>query len=288
MPGRRAAIAALTLAGLADRPLPVRRASCRAKAKARADAIAELAGIRATLVFYESGPRLGDTLAALRDGLGNARRGGRSRDQQAARGMRHRHACRARGPLRRQAAQGRDRDRRRTARRARPRPATRSSTPRSTRRSRRLSPSRAAAEVAERLERPEEARLRPRARTARDEPRGSREARPRRRDARLLVASPPRLAHPRPARAGSRRRGRHRRAARPHPRFRRSQGAGDATTLQRCRSTPGGFAASSSPPSASRRATMKPGDDIRIDAIFIVPGRLPAPPREHLARVTKP
>jgi 16S rRNA (cytidine1402-2'-O)-methyltransferase len=41
-----------------------------AKAKARADAIADLAGIRATLVFYESGPRLGDSLAALAEQLG--------------------------------------------------------------------------------------------------------------------------------------------------------------------------------------------------------------------------
>src|SRR4029453_11063821 len=40
------------------------------KAKARADAIAEVKTVRATLVFYESGPRLGDSLAALGDGLG--------------------------------------------------------------------------------------------------------------------------------------------------------------------------------------------------------------------------
>ena len=33
--------------------------------QARADAIAEVAGLRATLVLYESGPRLGDTFAAL-------------------------------------------------------------------------------------------------------------------------------------------------------------------------------------------------------------------------------
>src|SRR4029078_1999726 len=41
------------------------------KAKARTDAIGEFSGIRATLVFYESGPRLEDTLAALHDALGN-------------------------------------------------------------------------------------------------------------------------------------------------------------------------------------------------------------------------
>jgi 16S rRNA (cytidine1402-2'-O)-methyltransferase len=41
-----------------------------AKAKARSDAIAEVAGIRATLVLYESGPRLAETLAALAAQLG--------------------------------------------------------------------------------------------------------------------------------------------------------------------------------------------------------------------------
>ena len=44
-----------------------------AKAKARADAIAEVAAVRATLVFYETGPRLGDTLRALLDSLGDRR-----------------------------------------------------------------------------------------------------------------------------------------------------------------------------------------------------------------------
>jgi 16S rRNA (cytidine1402-2'-O)-methyltransferase len=70
LPGPCAAIAALTLAGLpTDRFLFA--GFLPAKAKARADAIAELASVRATLVFYESGPRLGATLAALRDGLGD-------------------------------------------------------------------------------------------------------------------------------------------------------------------------------------------------------------------------
>jgi len=70
IPGPSAAVAALTLAGLpTDRFLFV--GFLPAKAKARADAIAELAAVRATLVLYESGPRLGDTLAALADGLGN-------------------------------------------------------------------------------------------------------------------------------------------------------------------------------------------------------------------------
>lgn len=69
VPGACAAIAALTLAGLpTDRFLFA--GFLPAKAKARSDAIAELAGLRASLVFYESGPRLGESLAALADGLG--------------------------------------------------------------------------------------------------------------------------------------------------------------------------------------------------------------------------
>jgi 16S rRNA (cytidine1402-2'-O)-methyltransferase len=69
VPGPSAAIAALTLAGLpTDRFLFL--GFLPAKAKARGDAIAEIAGVRATLVIYESGPRLGDTLAALTGHLG--------------------------------------------------------------------------------------------------------------------------------------------------------------------------------------------------------------------------
>jgi 16S rRNA (cytidine1402-2'-O)-methyltransferase len=69
IPGPCAAIAALTLAGLpTDRFLFL--GFLPAKAKARADAVAEIAGVRATLVIYESGPRLGDTLAALAAQLG--------------------------------------------------------------------------------------------------------------------------------------------------------------------------------------------------------------------------
>src|SRR5688572_503307 len=69
IPGPSAAIAALTLAGL-----PTDRFAffgfLPAKAGARAAAIAEAATFDGTLVFYESGPRLGAALAALRDGLG--------------------------------------------------------------------------------------------------------------------------------------------------------------------------------------------------------------------------
>jgi 16S rRNA (cytidine1402-2'-O)-methyltransferase len=70
LPGPSAAIAALTLAGLpTDRFLFV--GFLPAKSKARADAIAEIGEARATLVLYESGPRLGAALAALADTLGS-------------------------------------------------------------------------------------------------------------------------------------------------------------------------------------------------------------------------
>jgi 16S rRNA (cytidine1402-2'-O)-methyltransferase len=70
VPGPSALIAALTLAGLpTDRFLFL--GFLPAKAKARSDAIAEVADVRATLVLYESGPRLGGTLAALAQQLGD-------------------------------------------------------------------------------------------------------------------------------------------------------------------------------------------------------------------------
>ena len=69
IPGPCAAIAALTLAGLpTDRFLFL--GFLPARAKARSEAIAEVAGVRASLVLYESGPRLSESLAALADGLG--------------------------------------------------------------------------------------------------------------------------------------------------------------------------------------------------------------------------
>jgi len=69
IPGPCAAVAALTLAGLpTDRFLFA--GFLPPKAGARASAIAELAAIRATLVFYESGPRLHAALTALAAGLG--------------------------------------------------------------------------------------------------------------------------------------------------------------------------------------------------------------------------
>lgn len=70
VPGPSAAVAALTLAGLpTDRFLFL--GFLPAKSKARSDALAEIADVRATLVLYESGPRLGDALAALAEHLGD-------------------------------------------------------------------------------------------------------------------------------------------------------------------------------------------------------------------------
>jgi len=78
LPGPCAAVAALTLAGLpTDRFLFL--GFLPSKEKARADAIAEVAAIRASLIFYESGPRLGVALAALAAGLG-AREGAVARE----------------------------------------------------------------------------------------------------------------------------------------------------------------------------------------------------------------
>ena len=70
IPGPSAVIAALTLAGL-----PTDRFAffgfLPAKTGARKAAIAEAAAFKGTLAFYESGPRLAATLAALHEGLGD-------------------------------------------------------------------------------------------------------------------------------------------------------------------------------------------------------------------------
>jgi len=69
LPGPSATIAALTLAGLpTDRFLFL--GFLPAKTKARGEAIADVAGVQATLVLYESGPRLAGTLSALAEVLG--------------------------------------------------------------------------------------------------------------------------------------------------------------------------------------------------------------------------
>jgi 16S rRNA (cytidine1402-2'-O)-methyltransferase len=70
IPGPSAVVAALTLSGLpTDRFLFL--GFLPSKAGARATAIAEVAAIRATLVLYESGPRLSAALGALAQGLGD-------------------------------------------------------------------------------------------------------------------------------------------------------------------------------------------------------------------------
>ncbi len=70
LPGPSAAIMALTLAGLpTDRFLFA--GFLPPKTKARRDALADLAAVRATLVFYESGPRLADMLADAAEVLGD-------------------------------------------------------------------------------------------------------------------------------------------------------------------------------------------------------------------------
>jgi 16S rRNA (cytidine1402-2'-O)-methyltransferase len=70
IPGPSAVVSALTLAGLpTDRFLFL--GFLPPKAGARAAAIAEVASVRATLVLYESGPRLAATLEALQAGLGD-------------------------------------------------------------------------------------------------------------------------------------------------------------------------------------------------------------------------
>ena len=70
LPGPSAAIAALTLSGLpTDRFLFV--GFLPSKEKARGDALLEIAAIRATLIFYESGPRLSASLAAMAEVLGD-------------------------------------------------------------------------------------------------------------------------------------------------------------------------------------------------------------------------
>ncbi|HEX9954882.1 MAG TPA: 16S rRNA (cytidine(1402)-2'-O)-methyltransferase [Allosphingosinicella sp.] len=70
IPGPSAVVSALTLAGLpTDRFLFL--GFLPSKPGARATAIAEVAAIRATLVLYESGPRLSASLAALAEGLGD-------------------------------------------------------------------------------------------------------------------------------------------------------------------------------------------------------------------------
>ncbi len=85
LPGASAVLAALAVAGLPTDQfffagfLPPKQAARRAR-------IAELARIPATLVLFETGPRLAATLADLAAGLGAARGRAVPRTDQAARG----------------------------------------------------------------------------------------------------------------------------------------------------------------------------------------------------------
>jgi len=70
IPGASAVIAALSICGLpTDRFLF--SGFLPNKAKARTDALLELASIKATLVFYESGPRLAASLATIAELYGD-------------------------------------------------------------------------------------------------------------------------------------------------------------------------------------------------------------------------
>jgi 16S rRNA (cytidine1402-2'-O)-methyltransferase len=90
-PGPSAAIAALSISGLpSDRFLFA--GFLPAKAAARDKAIAALAGIPATLIFYETGPRLAASLAALAGALG-------PRPAAIARELTKRHEELVHGPL---------------------------------------------------------------------------------------------------------------------------------------------------------------------------------------------
>ncbi len=98
-PGPSSALMALTVAGL-----PTDRfffeGFLPAKETARRTRIAELARIPATLVLFESGPRLAEALSDLAAGLGAARSRDRARAHQAARGSPARRSFLARRRLR--------------------------------------------------------------------------------------------------------------------------------------------------------------------------------------------
>jgi 16S rRNA (cytidine1402-2'-O)-methyltransferase len=90
-PGPCAAIAALSISGLpSDRFLFA--GFLPAKAVARAQAIAAVAGVPATLIFHETGPRLAASLAALAHALGG-------REAAVARELTKRHEEVVRGTL---------------------------------------------------------------------------------------------------------------------------------------------------------------------------------------------
>ena len=98
IPGASAALAALVAAGLpTDRFLF--EGFLPAKSGQRKTRIAELASIPATLVFYESGPRLADSLADLAAALRRTRGSRLSRADESVRGNTARNVACAREPL---------------------------------------------------------------------------------------------------------------------------------------------------------------------------------------------
>ena len=288
IPGPCAAIAALTLAGLpTDRFLFL--GFLPAKAKARADAIAEVAARPRHAGALRKRPAAGDSLAALARRPGRSRGGCRARNQQIARGMRDR--ARLSELAERYAelsAEGRNRDRRRPARGSGRTPVTTTSMPRSTKRSDAPIPVAGRRRSRRAARRAAQAGLRPRARTR---PRKlsrarRREARPQCGDASPLVAAAARLADPRPPRARARRRSRHRRAARPHAGLRRGQGARDreaARRLARRLSPAPGRGRGRAPGAALHARRRRPPHRRHLHR----PATLAAPPARRLARVTK-
>ena len=289
IPGPCAAIAALTLAGLpTDRFLFLGFLPPKAAAQGGRDRRGRGGPSHAwssTRAARASAP----TLAALARGAGRARGGGGARDQQEVRGDGDRHPRRACRALCRRAAQRRDRHRRRAAGRSRSRPARRRSMP----------PSRGdgpplrvagrgrGGRAARRAEAPglragagAQAQI---PMTRQRAERGGRRAEARRRS----VAAAQGLEDPRPSGPHSGRRGRSGRPARPDPRLRRGQGAGRRPRRPTCRSTNGGCAGWPPPPRRWHRATPGPATISGIDAIFIVPRRLPRHLDQCLARMSK-
>jgi len=116
--------------------------------------------------------------------------------------------------------------------------------------------------------------------SGRSEPPGGRKARSRRRDAGLLVSAPARLANPCAKGAGPRRRSRRRRQARATLAFvevkARASDEDAAFALDEWRLRRVVVAAERLAP-----RYMREGDDVRIDAMFIVPRRWP----RHLANI---
>ena len=281
LPGPCAAIAALTLAGLpTDRFLFLGFLPAKAKARDRMRSPRSPA-IRATLVFYESGPRLGDTLAAL--GVP-----ARARDAAVARELTKLHEECVTGTLDELAERYADAAPKgeivivvgppRAARRGQ-----RCGARRGARRSARAAVAVAGGRRSRRAPRACRGSAPTPARSSAQQM-NRQAAEQRGRGAETIACwwlRLARLAHPRPARAGAGRRGRSRRAS-----------AAERSPSSRSRRAPATMPAAIALDewrlrrvAAGRRAAvpryMRGGDDVRIDAILIVPRRWP----RHLVNV---